>query len=171
MNRLERAAVAVVVLAAALGAGAVALSSRSGGTDPVPSAGRCGDVVTEPLDSRSLQHVFPGAPPPAFADAHPTSGPHTPGVERAGVQPETLSPELQVGLLEEGKVLLQHQGLDDQARARLESLAGPDVVVAPGEGLPDSLLATAWTAKLRCDGVEVEAVRRFIQRYEGVGFG
>lgn len=109
-------------------------------------------------------------PPPIFASENPTSGPHSP-IDLAGVQAEPLSPVAQVGLLEEGSILLQHQNLDDRARAEIESLAGPDVIVAPGRNLPDTVMATAWTAKLRCDGVEPEALRGFINRFKGQGLG
>ena len=162
----------IVALAATLTvtvAGVLALASAQPGTSsPAPAAGRCGAEVKEELDPRSLQHVLFDTPPPQFASEHPTSGPHSP-VERSGVQPEPLSPVLQVGLLEEGSILLQHQGLDDRARQRLEALAGPDVVVAPGGNLPDTVLATAWTFKMRCDGVEPDALRSFITRHQGRG--
>lgn len=78
---------------------------------------------------------------------------------------------LQVGLLEEGAIVLQHQGLDDAARRRLESFAGPEVIVAPGRNLPDAVVATAWTVKLRCAVVDDGALRSFIDRFRGVGSG
>ena len=170
MRRRHRIAVLVAAAAATGGGGLVVLAWPSSEPDPVPLRGRCGGVVKEKLDSRSLQHVLPGTPPPTFATEQPTSGPHSP-VERAGVLVETLSPVLQVGLLEEGSILLQHQGLDDEARRRLEALAGPKVIVAPGRNLPSAVLATAWTFKLRCDGVEDTALRSFIARHQGGGLG
>lgn len=164
--------VAVLVVTAAVGGGAAAAAVFSGDpvVDPVPLPGRCGGVVRERIDSRSLQHVFPGAPPPTFSSEQPTSGPHTP-IALAGVQAEPLSPVVQVGLLEEGRILLQYQDLDDTARARLESLAGPEVIVAPGRNLPSRVLATAWTVKVRCDGVDPKALPTFIDRFEGKGLG
>lgn len=170
MSRPIRAGVALASVAVLVVVGLVVSSARSGGIKPGPLPGRCGDPVSEKLDSRSLQHVFPGAPPPSFASDQPTSGPHSP-VELAGVQLEPLSPVLQVGVLEEGNILLQHQGLDDRAMAQLELLAGPKIVVAPGRNLPDPVLATAWTVKLRCDGVDAQALRTFIERFVGKGPG
>lgn len=164
----------IALLAAALVlAAAVALGLLSGGSDrpnPAPPRGRCGAVIKEKLDSRSLQHVLPDSPPPAFSSEQPTSGPHSP-VGLAGVQAEPLSPVLQVGLLEEGNILLQHEGLDDPARSQLEALAGVEVIVAPGRNLPDRVLATAWTYKLRCDGIEPAALQAFITRHKGGGLG
>ena len=170
VRRLRRLDFQSTVLAGALGIGLLTASACSGDTDPDPPSGRCGALAEEKLDSRSLQHVFPGAPPPAFTSEQPTSGPHSP-VERAGIQSEPLSPVVQVALLEEGSILLQHQGLDDAALTRLEALAGPEVIVAPGRDLPNAVVATAWTVKLRCDGVEDKALRSFIDRFEGKGFG
>ncbi len=159
---------AALVVAAAVALGL--LSAESDRPNATPAPGRCGAVIKEKLDSRSLQHVFPDAPPPAFSSEQPTSGPHSP-VELAGVQAEPLSAVLQVGLLEEGNILLQHEGLDDPARSRLETLAGPDVIVAPGRNLPDRVLATAWTYRLRCDGIEPAALQAFITRHKGGGLG
>lgn len=170
MRRLPRLGVLAAVVAGAVGVGVVVSSARSDPANPAPRPGRCGAVATEELDSRSLQHVFPSGPPPSFASGQPTSGPHSP-VERSGVQAEPLSPALQVGLLEEGAIVLQHEGLDDAARRRLESYAGPEVIVAPGQNLPDAVVATAWTVKLRCAAVDDEALRSFIDRFKGVGSG
>jgi hypothetical protein len=169
MRRRTIAALAAALVVTAAAAFAL-VSSQSGTLSPVPPPRRCGAVAKEKLDSRSLQHVLPETPPPEFGSEQPTSGPHSP-VQLAGVQPEPLSPVLQVGLLEEGAILLQHQGLNDQARKRLEALAGPEVVVAPGHNLPDSVLATAWTFKMRCDGVEPDALTSFITRHRGGGLG
>jgi hypothetical protein len=170
MRRLGRGGLQLATVAAVLGLGVVASCARSNGSDPVPRSGRCGGLAKENLDARSLQHVFPGAPPPSFGSEQPTSGPHSP-VQLSGVQAEPLSPVLQVGLLEEGNILLQHQSLDDQARAHLEALAGPEVVVAPGRNLPDAVVATAWTVKQRCDGVDPKAMANFIRRFKGKGLG
>ena len=162
---------ALVAAGALAGGGGLIVSSlQSAQPDAVPPPGRCGPVIKEKLDSRSLQHVLPDTPPPVFSSDQPTSGPHSP-VERSGVQSEVLSPVLQVGLLEEGAILLQHHGLDDEARKRLEALAGPEVIVAPGRNLPSAVLATAWTYKLRCDGVEDAALRGFITGFQGGGLG
>lgn len=170
---MPRRTTVLLSAALAIAAAAVALGLLSAESDPpeaAPAPGRCGAVIKEKLDSRSLQHVFPDAPPPAFSSEQPTSGPHS-LVELAGVQAEPLSPVLQVGLLEGGNILLQHDGLDDPARQRLEALAGPDVVVAPGRNLPDRVVATAWTYKLRCDGVEAAALQAFINGHKGGGLG
>ncbi len=167
-RRIVAVPAAVVVMAIAFG---MALSAAGPDRrDPAPAAGRCGAAIKEKLDSRSLQHVLPDTPPPDFPSEQPTSGPHAP-VERSGVQPEPLSPVLQVGLLEEGSIILQHQGLDDGARMQLEALAGPEVIVAPGRNLPDHVVATAWTYRLRCDGVEPDALQSFIVHHKGNGLG
>jgi hypothetical protein len=70
---------------------------------------------------------------------------------------------VQVGLLEEGNVLLQHVGLSEAERADVEALAGDGVIVAPAEELPEgaAVVATAWVTKQVCTGVDVDALEAF----------
>ncbi len=148
-----RALVGGLVLAAAL----AGCGGDGGGAD-----GGCGPVRREPLDSRAV-HVLPGAEEPEYRTDPPTSGPHLPSPSTTDVRDEPIAAPVQVGLLEEGNVLLQHVGLDEAERAEVEALAGDGVIVAPATELPEgaAVVATAWVTKQVCTGVDVDALEAF----------
>jgi hypothetical protein len=159
----------ILVLAAAVavvgGAGVWLARSRSDGV--------CGREVHEPLDARSLQHVLPSAPAPAFDSAAPTSGPHAVlelnlALEGAELD-RTLPGAEQVGLLERGNVLVQHR--DRVSPPRLRPLLAKGVAVAPNPALDAPIVVTAWQVRLRCDGVDVPRLRRFVAAHGGGGPG
>jgi hypothetical protein len=72
-------------------------------------------------------------------------------------------------VLETGGVLLQHRDLTAAERRRLEKLAGRRVTVAPNPDLPARVVATAWTYKRVCDGVDVSVLRAFVTAHAGKG--
>ena len=74
-------------------------------------------------------------------------------------------------MLENGAVLLQYKDLSDRQRSELERLAGGEVTVAPNPDLPAAVVATAWTAKLSCAGVDRAALQEFTQTFAGKGAG
>ncbi|WCO69053.1 DUF3105 domain-containing protein [Iamia majanohamensis] len=160
----RRAVALAAVVALLVGAGAC---GGDGG-----AAGPCGAVQREPLDQRVV-HVLPGAPAPEYRTDPPTSGPHTPSPVTEAVRDEPVPAPIQVGILEEGRVLLQHHGLSDPERAEVEGLAGDAVVVAPAEALPDgaAVVATAWVSKQVCDGVDVDVLGTFVDDHRGGGPG
>lgn len=136
---------------------------------PDGAATACGPIVSDRLDAGSLVHVLPGAPPPSYLVDPPTSGPHVVGPAVEGVQDDALDPPVQVGILERGDILIQHRDLADADRARLEALAGPQVVVAPNPDLPDRIVATAWTTRRSCEAVDVDALAEFVDARAGRG--
>lgn len=144
-----RALVGGLALTAALAAGC----GDGGGP------GACGPVRREPLDSRSV-HVLPGAEEPEYRTDPPTSGPHLPAPSTEDVRDAPIAAPVQVGLLEEGNVLIQHAGLTDDERAEVEALAGDGVIVAPADALPDdaAVVATAWVTKQVCATVDPTAL-------------
>lgn len=146
---------------------AVAACGGEGG-----GAGGCGPVRREPLDARAI-HVLPGAEAPEYRTDPPTSGPHLPSPATEDVRADPVAAPVQVGLLEEGRVLLQHTGLDDAARAEVEALAGEGVIVAPAETLPEdaAVVATAWVTKQVCTAVDVDALAAFATDHVGQGPG
>ena len=131
----------------------------------------CQPEVRERLDPDSGRHLIPGADPPVFRTDPPTSGPHQLGRWPQGVLDEPVRPEVQVALLEEGEVLLQHRDLDRDERRALEALADGDerLTVAPNPELPDRVVATAWTFKQTCRTVRADALRRFVDAHAGKG--
>jgi drug/metabolite transporter (DMT)-like permease len=164
----RRGAVAVATaLIAAL------LAGCGGGGGSGSGSGPCGRVVTEPLDRQYLVHVLPGAADPHYQTDPPTSGPHQPTPAVGRVLEKPLSRPVQVGLLEEGKVLLQHRGLLAADRSKLESMAGGDVVVAPSPDLPKgaAVVATAWVTKQVCSRLDTGELRKFVQDHANQGPG
>ncbi len=121
----------------------------------------CGPTVREQLDPQSFVHLLDATEVEYLTDP-PTSGAHLAGVTLTGVSESPLAPAVQVSLLEQGMVLLQHAGLAPSAVAELESLAGPEVVVAPNPDLPSPVVATAWLTKQRCEAVDTEALATFV---------
>lgn len=148
---------------------AVGVAACGGGGD---GAGACGPVRREPLDARAV-HVLPGADEPEYRTDPPTSGPHLPAPSTEDVRAEPIAAPVQVGLLEEGAVLLQHVGLSDEERAEVEALAGDGVVVAPAESLPDdaAVVATAWVTKQVCTDVDTDALATFAETHVEQGPG
>jgi hypothetical protein len=134
-------------------------------------SGACDRVVTEPLDRQYLVHVLPGSADPQYQTDPPTSGPHQPTPPVGRVVEKPLARPVQVGLLEEGKVLLQHRGLTAADRTKLESMAGGDVVVAPYPDLPKGaeVVATAWVTKQVCSRLDVDALRQFVEDHANQG--
>jgi hypothetical protein len=130
----------------------------------------CGPATREALDPAYLVHVLGDEQDLEYRSDPPTSGPHLPAPALGGVVDEPISRPLQVGVLERGDVLLQHdQDLPAGDRAALEALAGPGVVVAPNPDLPAPVVATAWLFKRTCEEVDVPALEAFIDERQGKG--
>jgi hypothetical protein len=151
-------AVVAVVLA---GAASVLVMGRA-------SSSACGPAQAEPEDERSGLHVLPNAADPTYAADPPTSGPHVAGPGLRGVQAERLRTVLQVGVLEEGKVLVQYQPAAGDPSPLME-LAGDQVVVAPNPDLNTPVVATAWGHRLTCTAVDPTAVAAFVAARAGQG--
>lgn len=136
------------------------------------SSGACAPVRREPLDRRAV-HVLPGAEETEYLTDPPTSGPHLATPSTSDVRDEPLDLAVQVGLLEEGRVLLQHTGLSPTDRAAVEDLAGDGVVVAPAASLPEGavVIATAWVTKQVCAEVDVDLLQGFAAAHRDRGPG
>lgn len=132
----------------------------------------CGPVRREALDSRSV-HVLPGADEPEYRTDPPTSGPHLAAPSTDDVRDEPIAAPVQVGLLEEGNVLLQHVGLTADERSAVEALAGDGVIVAPADALPEdaAVIATAWVTKQVCTSVDVATLETFTADHVDQGPG
>jgi drug/metabolite transporter (DMT)-like permease len=148
---------------------AMAASVLVGCGDGGGGEGACGPIRQEALDPSSLQHVLPGAEEPAYRSDPPTSGPHLPGPDVSGVVDGPIPRPEQVGILERGDVLIQHEGLDASEVAELEKLASARVVIAQGADLPAPIVATAWVHKRTCDAVDVDALAEFVNERAGKG--
>ncbi len=112
MTRL--AMTSAIAVAAFLAATSLAGCGSSGSST-------CGPVTRDALDPGSLTHVLPGAPAPSYLTDPPTSGAHQPTPSVSGVQSKPIDPQIQVGILEEGHVLIQYHGLDPAEVAALRA--------------------------------------------------
>jgi hypothetical protein len=130
----------------------------------------CGPIRREALDPAYVVHVLGSDTHVEYTSEPPTSGPHQLAPPVEGVVDDPIPRPVQVGILERGDVLLQHDpDLDPDAVRRLEGLAGDGVVVAPNPDLPSPIVATAWVYKRTCDTVDVAALQEFIDERHGKG--
>ena len=165
MARCPRRQLCALTLVAALGLGVAGCGGGDG-------RAACGPTTREALASAYLVHVLSDDQSVEYTSDPPTSGPHVPSPPTEGVLDEPLSPALQVGVLERGDVLLQHDpDLSSDDRAQLEELAGSSVVVAPNPDLPVPVVATAWLFERTCDELGVDALEAFIDERRGRGPG
>jgi hypothetical protein len=149
----------------ALGLAAVGLACGDGG-----GSSGCGPISREALDSSYLVHVIGDGADVTYTSDPPTSGPHQPSPPIEGAVREPIPRPVQVGILERGDVLVQHDpALVASERAEVESLAGPGVVVAPNPDLPAQVVATAWTYKRTCTSVALLSLQEFIDERGGKG--
>jgi hypothetical protein len=146
------------------GSGASSIASDSTSSTTVIDAAQsaCGDAVVETVDPAALTHLLPGTAEPEYLTDPPTSGPHDTRPLSTDVLAEPLPRPRQVGVLEAGRILVQHRGLDDADRAALEALAGPDVVIAPNPDLPVPIVVTAWVTKMTCTDVDIDPIEAFV---------
>jgi hypothetical protein len=135
-------------------------------------AASCGDEssdgcteIREPLDPLSIQHLIDvdGA---TFLTHPPTSGPHLSGPLAVGLLDAPLPPAAQVSVLEAGVVMVQYES--PVTELELLSLLDHDDVpftIAPGTDLPAPVVATAWTWKLTCGSVDLDAITTFAEAH------
>jgi hypothetical protein len=132
--------------------------------------GACGPITREALDPAYLVHVLGNAAGVEYTSDPPTSGPHQPAPPVEGVVEDPIPRPIQVGILERGDILVQHDpDLDADDRGRLEALAADGVVVAPSPDLPAPVVATAWVHKRTCETVDADALQAFIEERTGKG--
>lgn len=130
----------------------------------------CGPILREALDPAYVVHVLGSDTDVHYTSDPPTSGPHQLAPPVEGVVDDPIARPVQVGILERGDVLVQHDpGLDPDEMARLEELAGDGVVLAPNPDLPSPVVATAWLYKRTCETVDVAALQQFIDERRGHG--
>lgn len=156
-----------VLVAAVLAFGLVGCAAAAAPTEPV-ATDRCAPPELPQLQA-GLHLIGDREPPVPYSSTPPTSGWHRSGVAEPGASDRPLAEPLQVGLLEEGRVVVSYGVLDDAAATELDDLADAypaAVAVAPYAPLADGeVVAAAWGVLQRCDGVDVGALRRFVDYY------
>jgi Protein of unknown function (DUF3105) len=128
------------------------------------NAAGCGQPFREPLNPNSLQHVIDPASV-KFATDPPTSGPHLFTTPPRGLVTRALLPAEQVTVLETGDVLVQYRDASDAKVVQALNQTG--VTIAPNATLRTRIVATAWTYKLECGGVDQPSLQRFISSHKG----
>lgn len=132
------------------------------------------DLGHEHVDSLDAVHR-------PYNSSPPTSGPHVNGGTRIGIYEEQLPDPLQVAMLEAGFVLVQYdcptpcQAILDDLTLTAGRLMQQDrkVILAPYSGIRDTngqprrIALSAWSRLQTFDRVDVEAVKTFINAYEG----
>lgn len=133
----------------------------------------CGPVTHDPLDPGSGTHILPGAPTPSYLVDPPTSGAHQPTPPVEGVRHTPIAHQIQVGILEEGRVLIQYHGLSQTDTSAVQRLVSKQVVVAPARELPGNshVVATSWVTHQSCTAVDAKTLKRFIATRAGKGPG
>ena len=144
----------------ALGLLAAACGSSSGSAS-------CEPIIREELDPSSSVHVLPTATEVEYASDPPTSGPHQPTPELVGRQNAALPRPVQVGVIEDGEILLQFDPAAFPDPSQLDAVAEAPVVDAPNSDLNDPVVLTAWTAKQTCSELDAAAVQTFVEERAG----
>lgn len=155
------------LLAVAACSGAAGPSDARAAAEPVATA-RCADPEMPELQA-GLHLLGDREPPVPYSSLPPTSGWHRSGIATTGVTAVPMPGPQQVGLLEEGAVVVSHGTLAADQRAELAELADAypeQVAVTPYPALEDdAVVAAAWGVLQRCDGVDRQALRRFVDFY------
>jgi hypothetical protein len=149
----------VVSVGLVLGAATLAACGGTGN-----AASGCGQPFREPLNPNSLQHVIDPSSV-TFTTDPPTSGPHMFAPPPRGVVARQLLPAEQVTILEAGDVLIQYRDAADADAA--QALRQTWVTIAPNATLKKRIVATAWTYKLECGGIDQPSLQRFVASHKG----
>ena len=124
----------------------------------------CGVQVREELDPNHLLHITDPSIAVYKTDP-PTSGAHLATSAPGGLVRAPLLPAVQITILERGDVLVQYRDAADLTA--LEGVVSNRVVVAPQPSLPARVVVTAWTYKLTCKAVDVDAINSFADAHAG----
>jgi hypothetical protein len=145
---------------------ALSAVAACGGGPSGSAASACDQPIREELDPASFTHVIDPATA-NFKTDPPTSGPHVSGAVPTGLVDGALPGAVQVAILEAGHVIVQYRDLTGDDLDEVKLFAGAQVVVAPNADLPAPVIATAWTYKLTCDALDIDAIETFIANHAG----
>jgi hypothetical protein len=128
------------------------------------------------LPDEGNKHLSPGAPPPEYDTAPPTSGPHSPIPTADGAYLDTPDPTGFVHSLEHGRVEIQYDpDLPEDDQLLLKGIFDEDpdgALLFPNSDMPYQVAVTAWTNLVGCDvfGERVlDVVRDFRDEFRGKG--
>jgi hypothetical protein len=168
-RRPTRSAAALALCALLAGCGTLPAEELADGPPP----GGCTEVVNPPLQAGS-HLIGDNAPPVPYSSTPPTSGWHTSGALDVSIHgaDDPLSEPEQVSVLEADGVVVTYRDLPAEDVAALEDLVRAEydgrVAVTPYDAIePGEVALTAWGALQRCDGLDLAAVRAFVDRKVG----
>lgn len=107
----------------------------------------------------------------------PTSGPHTQAVPGFQVYTTPIAKEMQVHGLEDGGVIINYKPGTEQAvvdklgeiaRVYQATTDKNHVIVAPYDGLSNTIVLTSWGRIDRLDALDEARIRRFVDAYANV---
>ena len=143
----------------------------------VVNAVQAANLPGERFPSQGNRHVALGADVPAYNSDPPTSGPHTEQLAGWAVYGPDEAPHDQrvVHNMEDGGVVLWYRPGDtaeetNERIAVLERAARgySRVLVVPRADMPTPYALTAWQRLQRFEEADVEAMRSFVDAYEGI---
>lgn len=138
-------------------------------TEPPSATANCTAAETVPIQGEG-HLVGDQEPPVAYNSTPPTSGWHTSSDVPTGVAVKPLTEPEQVTVLEQGGIVISHNGLPRADREALERLVteelSADAALTSYDKLdPGTIALTGWGALQRCDAVDPEAVDAFVAAY------
>lgn len=165
MLRLLAAVLCVAVLLPACDREPPAASA----SEPPPATASCAAAEIVPIQGQG-HLVGDQEPPVAYNSVPPTSGWHTSTDVPTGVADEPLSEPEQVAVLEQGGVVISHNGLEEADVEELERLVTErhpaEVALTSYDRLdPGAVALTAWGAVQLCEAVDIAAIEAFITAY------
>jgi hypothetical protein len=159
-----------VLTAGALASACVVLAACNGGDlGGAVASGQC-----EPVDILAVQggeHLIGDQDPPVpYNSVPPTSGWHASGAFEIRVFDDPLPEPLQVSVLEVGGAVATYRDLAAEDQRALEELAAGELAgrlaVTPYDKLePGEVALTAWGTLQRCNALDLQAVRAFVDTY------
>lgn len=140
----------------------------------IVNAVRSAGLPGESFRSQGNQHISLGTAHAPYNSNPPTSGWHTPNLANWGSYYEIQPEERLIHNMEDGGVILWYRaGSAEENEAHVAALEDVAqgyrrIVIAPREEMPTTYALTAWQRLQRFDGIDREAMREFIDAFEGV---
>lgn len=143
----------------------------------VINAVRAANLPGERFASQGNRHVALGANVPPYNSNPPTSGPHTAELAPWGTYGPDEAPHEQrvIHNMEDGGVVLWYRPAEtaEETDARIAVLEEASrgyrrIVIAPREEMPTPFALTAWQRLQRFEEPDLEAMRAFVDAYEGI---
>ncbi|MDZ7799936.1 MAG: DUF3105 domain-containing protein [Trueperaceae bacterium] len=131
----------------------------------------------ERFASQGNRHIALGTNVPDYNSDPPTSGPHTPDLASWGTyEPgDEVNDQRLIHNMEDGGVILWYRPAEDAAATneRISVLEQASrgyrrVVIAPRPDMETPFTLTAWQRLQRFDEPDVDAMRTFVDAYEGI---